>query len=183
MVQNPWIQWVVLFPNQLDNPIYKKAQQVGFAAIRALGLQEGMTHMEWFQRPDGSVAVGEIGARPPGAQISEVTGLIHGMNVYKTWAEVMVDGVWNGPFQRKTAAALAFLRGNGQGRIVSIQGLAEAQKKMGDLVVSTKLPRVGAMRASGYEGDGWVIIQHPDTQRVKQAALELITTVKIKYQY
>ncbi len=55
--------------------------------------------------------------------------------------------------------------------------------QMGDLVVSTKLPRVGAMRASGYEGDGWVIIQHTDTQRVKQAALELITTVKIKYQY
>ena len=183
VMQTPWIQWVVLFPNELDDPIYQQAKKVGIAAIRALGLQEGMTHMEWFRRPDGSVAVGEIGARPPGAQISSVTGLIHGMNVYRTWARIMVDGVWDGPYTRKSAAAIAFLRGNGQGRIVSIQGLSEAQKKMGDLVVDVKLPRVGAMKSSGYEGDGWVVIQHPDTERVKHAALELITTVKIKYQY
>ena len=37
--------------------------------FKFLGLQTGMTHMEWFGRPDGSIAIGEIGARPPGAQI------------------------------------------------------------------------------------------------------------------
>ena len=31
----------------------------------------------------GSIAVGEIGARPPGAQISEITGLIHGFSTHK----------------------------------------------------------------------------------------------------
>ena len=29
-----------------------------------------LTHMEWFRRPDGSVAVSEVGARPPGAQLA-----------------------------------------------------------------------------------------------------------------
>ena len=44
--------------------------EVGPAALRALGVRDALTHMEWFRRPDGSVAVSEVGARPPGAQIS-----------------------------------------------------------------------------------------------------------------
>ena len=34
--------------------------------LRALGLRTGFTHMEWFRRPDGSVAVSEVAARPNG---------------------------------------------------------------------------------------------------------------------
>ena len=37
------------------------------AALRALGLETGLTHMEWFRRADGSPIVSEVGARPPGA--------------------------------------------------------------------------------------------------------------------
>ena len=38
-------------------------------AVKALGLETGFTHMEWFRRDDGSLAIGEIAARPPGAHI------------------------------------------------------------------------------------------------------------------
>ena len=54
---------------------------------------------------------------------------------------------------------------------------------MGAWVHSVKLPRVGALKSSSYEGDGWVIILHSDSDAVKHAALELISTVKIRYQY
>ena len=83
--------------------------------------------------------------------------------------------------QRRKAGAIVFLRGKGHGRITSIQGLDEAQKKMGALVHKVSLPRVGALRQSSYEGDGWVIILHEDTEVVK-AALDLIQTVQIQYQ-
>jgi len=183
VMQNSHIQWVVLFPHELEKELFQQAKDVGYAAIKALGLDTGMTHMEWFRRPDGSVAIGEIGARPPGAQFSDAIGLIHGVDIFHVWARLMVDEHFDRPLRRQSAAALAFLRGRGHGKIVAIQGLAEAQKKMGKLVVASKLPQVGVMRSSGYEGDGWVLIQHPDTEVVKRAALELITTVQIRYQY
>ena len=137
--------------------------------------------MEWFRRPDGSVAIGEIGARPPGAQISGTTGMVHGFSTHRVWARLMVDGVFEGPWPRRSAAAIAFLRGQGSGRITAVEGLEEAQQKMGALVTDVRLPVVGAPRSTGYEGDGWVVIQHPDTRVVKEAALELITTVKVRY--
>jgi biotin carboxylase len=182
VMQNPWIQWVVLFPKELNDPIFSQAQKVGFAAIRALGLETAMTHMEWFQRRDGSVAIGEIGARPPGAQIAQMTGLIHGFDAHKVWAKLMVHGAFDIRVQREHAGAIVFLRGKGHGRIVSIEGLAEAQKKMGALVYDVSLPKVGALRSSSYEGDGWVIIRHHNTEVVKKAAFELIQTVRVRYQ-
>ena len=183
VMQNPWIQWVVLFPKQLNDPIFVKAKQAGFAAIQALGLDTAMTHMEWFQRRDGSVAIGEIGARPPGAQIAQMTGLIHGFDAHEAWAKLMVHETFDMNVQRQKAGAIVFLRGKGHGRIVSIEGLAEAQKKMGALVHKVSLPKIGALRSSSYEGDGWVIILHDNTEVVKKAALELIQTVKVRYQY
>ena len=182
VMENPWIQWVVLFPKEIEDPIFEKAKQAGFAAIQALGLDTSMTHMEWFQRRDGSVAIGEIGARPPGAQISQMTGMIHGFDVHETWAKLMVHNVFDVQARREQAGAIVFLRGKGQGRIVSIDGLAAAQKKMGALVHDVSLPKIGAMRSSSYEGDGWVIILHPNTEIVKKAAMELIQTVQIRYQ-
>lgn len=179
VMQNPWIQWVILFPREIDAPKFQKAKVVGFQAIRALGLGTAMTHMEWFYRADGSVAVGEIGARPPGAQISEVTGLIHGMDPFRAWARLMVDDQFDGPWHREKSAAIVFLRSQGAGRISKIEGLLEAQKKMGSLVSKVKLPAIGMPKSSSYEGDGYVIIEDRDTDLVRQAALDLITTVKV----
>jgi len=182
VVENPWIQWVVHFPKEISAPKYQRARQVGYAAIQALGLDTGMTHMEWFCRPDGRIAIGEIGARPPGAQFAECTGLVHGVNAHKVWARLIVDEAFDGPWKRNSSVAIAFLRGQGTGKITKIDGLQEAQEKMGNLVVDVKLPMVGAMRSSSYEGEGWVIIQHEDSDIVKRAALELISTVRVHYQ-
>ncbi len=179
VMENPWIQWVVLFPRVISSPIFTRARIQGFAAIQALGLGTGMTHMEWFERPDGSVAIGEIGARPPGAQIAPVTGRIHGFDAYEAWAELMVNHRFVGQQTRNTACAIVYLRGTGKGPIRQVTGLAEAQKKMGEWVVDVRLPKVGMPRSSSYEGDGYVVIEHPETEMVKQAAMTLLTTVKV----
>ena len=62
-----------------------------------------------------------------------------------------------------------------------IEGLDEAQKKMGSLVCDVSLPQIGQPKSSTYEGEGWVIIQGQNTEKVKMAALELIRTVRIYY--
>ena len=180
--RNPYLQWVVHFPRVLDDPKYQQIERIGRKVIRALGIQNGMTHMEWFQRTDGRLVVGEIGARPPGAQFTNCTSLVYDMDVHFVWAQLMVNGVWSGKNQRLRAIAVAFLRGQGEGEITAVRNLDQAQKEMGELVLDCQLPVVGAQKSSSYEGDGWVIIGHRDDAVVKQAALTLIRTVEISYQ-
>jgi biotin carboxylase len=62
----PWIQWCVVLPREVDDPRYDDIRRVGARALEALGMTSGLTHMEWFRRRDGSLAVSEVAARPPG---------------------------------------------------------------------------------------------------------------------
>ena len=72
--------------------------------------------MEWFRRPDGSVAVSEVGARPPGAQITSMLCYAHDFDLYTAWARLMVDGSFDPP-ERKWAAGTVYLRGQGAGQV------------------------------------------------------------------
>jgi hypothetical protein len=182
VVRNPWIQWVVLMPRDVSGPEYDEVRRVGARAIEALGLDTGMTHMEWFRLSNGRVAVGEIAARPPGAQIVTLTGHAHGADMYRAWARATVDGAFDGPFERKYAVGAAFLRGQGEGRVVAIDGLDEAQRAVGELVVEAKLPTRGQWRSSSYEGDGYAIVRHPDTEVVVRALRYILETVKVRYE-
>lgn len=181
VTEKDWIQWCVVAPRERDIPLFERARDLSFAAIKAFGLRDGLTHMEWFHRPDGSLAIGEIAARPPGARIVQLTGLAHGCDLYRAWARAVVDRAFDGPFPRKSAAGVAFLRGQGKGKVRAITGLDEAQRKMGALVVDRKLPLVGQPRAEGYEGEGWVVVQDESTDTVRKALFELITTVNVQY--
>lgn len=187
VMEQPWIQWAVVAPRDISGPEFDEARRIGFATVKALGLKDGMTHMEWFRRPDGSLAIGEIAARPPGAQIVKLTGYSHvdaqgrSVDMYRAWARAVVDGAFDGPWQRAYSTGVAFLRGLGEGKVSAVEGLDEAQRKMGGLVIDRDLPKVGWPRKDGYEGEGWAIVRHPDTEVVKRAILELITTVKVRY--
>ena len=68
-METPWIQWVSCCRATSTAPSYADARELGVRAVNALGLETGFTHMEWFRRDDGSLAIGEIAARPPGAHI------------------------------------------------------------------------------------------------------------------
>lgn len=188
VMENPWIQWAVVLPRDISGPEFDAVKKLGPKVVKAFGLKDGMTHMEWFRRPDGSVAIGEIAARPPGARIVDITGAAHvdaagrPVDLYRAWARAVVDGAFDGPWERRYAVGVAFLRGMGRGRIVAVEGLDEAQRKMGKLVIDARLPKVGWQRAQGYEGEGTVIVRHEDTEVVKKAILELITTVRVRYE-
>ncbi len=58
VMETPLIQWIVVLPRDIDGPDYADARVLGVRAVKALGLETGMTHMEWFRRDDGSLAIG-----------------------------------------------------------------------------------------------------------------------------
>jgi len=181
VLENPWIQWAVVLPRETDTAAYAKAREIGYSAIRALGLEDGMTHMEWFERRDGTLAVGEIAARPPGPQLCQMTGLVHDIDIYRAWARATIDGVLDAPWERKYAAGCAYVRGMGNGHVAAITGVREISEALGSSLVEAKLPTIGAYKNSSYEGDGYVVVRHPSTTKVKELIRTVIETLKIHY--
>jgi biotin carboxylase len=181
VLENPWIQWAVVLPREIDAARYARAREAGFAAIRALGLEDGMTHMEWFERADGTLAIGEIAARPPGPQLCQMTGLAHGVDIYRAWARAVVDGELDAPWARKYAAGCAYIRGTGRGRVASIRGVRETHEAIHKWMVEAKLPSIGAPKSDSYEGDGYVVVRHPETEGVKALVKTIIETLRIRY--
>lgn len=181
VLENPWIQWVVVLPRVIDGPDYSDARQLAERAVKALGLDTGFTHMEWFRREDGSLAIGEIAARPPGAHIVLGNSHAHDTDMHRAWARAVVDGAFDGPFERKHAVGIAYLRGIGTGRVVRVTGVEAAQERVGRLVVEARLPATGAPKSDSYEGDGFVIVRDPDTEVVKRAMTTVVETIRVEY--
>jgi formate-dependent phosphoribosylglycinamide formyltransferase (GAR transformylase) len=181
VTRTPWIQWVCVLPRDISGPWFDGIRQIGFHAVQKLGMNSGMTHMEWFRRSDGSLAVGEIAMRPPGAQFVTLMSYAHDADMYRAWARAAVDDAFDGPFERTYAVGIAYLRGQGEGRVAAVEGLDRAQEKVGGLVVETKLPIVGAPKNSSYEGDGYVIVRHPDDDVVLAAMKTIVETVQVHY--
>ena len=180
VLENPWIQWCVVLPNDIDIAPYHRAASVAERAIAALGLRTGFSHLEWFLRPDGSIAISEVGARPPGAQFMTLMSWAHDTDLYAAWARFVVHDVFDPP-PRQYAVGAAYLRAQGPGaRIGVLHGLDRVSEATNAMVVESKLPRPGASVSSSYEGDGYVVVRHPDTLVVEQALREIVATVRVE---
>jgi hypothetical protein len=178
VIDNPWIQWCVMIPREIDDARYDDIRKVAFRALEALGMQTGLSHMEWFRRADGSVLVSEVGARPPGAQITSLISYAHDVDFYAAWAKLVVFDRFDPP-RRAYAAGCAYLRGQGKGRIKGVRGLRRVLAELGPMVVEKKLPTVGAKPSTSYEGDGYIIVRHPDTTVVERALGHLVANVRV----
>jgi len=179
VLRNPWIQWAVLMPRDIGGPEYDDIRAIAPTALRALGLQTGLTHLEWFRRPDGSVAVSEVAVRPPGAQISSMLCYAHDFDLYLEWARLMVYGGFTRA-ERAWSVGTVFLRGQGSGHVRGVRGLGELPPEVRALVVESRLPQAGQVSSASYEGDGFVIVRHPDTAVVTDALRRLVTTVRVE---
>jgi len=179
VLRNPWIQWRVIMPRDIAGREYDDIRAAAPAALRALGLRSGFTHMEWFRRPDGSVAVSEVAARPAGAQITSMLCYVHDFDFYRAWAQLMLHDSFAPP-ERRWSAGTVYLRGQGIGRVQAVHGLGELPAQVRSLVVESRLPEPGQQSSGSYEGDGHVIVRHPDTATVTDALWRLITGVRVE---
>jgi hypothetical protein len=179
VLRNPWIQWIVLMPRDIGGPENAGIRAIAPTALRALGLHTGLTHLEWFRRPDATVAISEVAVRPPGAQISSMLCYAHDFDLYGAWAQLMVHGSFAPP-ERSWSVGTVFLRGQGTGRIRAVHGLDKLPAEVGSVVVESRLPEPGQLSSSSYEGDGYIIVRHPDTAVVTNALGRLVTGVRVE---
>lgn len=179
VMENPWIQWAAILPRDISGPEYAGIREAGPAAIATLGLRTGLVHLEWFRRADGTVAISEAAVRPPGAQFSTLISYAHDFDLYRAWARLMVFGEFSPP-QRLFAVGAAYLRGQGTGRVKAIHGLERAQSEVAGLVIEVKLPHQGQAGSGHYEGEGYVIVRHPQTAVVERAVAAIISNVEVE---
>lgn len=179
VLENPWIQWCVMLPREIDGPEFEPIRAAADAGLRALGLETGLSHMEWFRLRDGRIAISEVGARPPGAQFTSLLSYAHDLDFYRAWPHLVVFGEFTPP-PRHYAAGAAYIRGQGRGTVRGIHGLDEAQRRFGELVVEAKLPHEGQAPSDSYEGDGYVIVRHPETAVVENALVEIVRMIRVE---
>ncbi|HEY2805925.1 MAG TPA: ATP-grasp domain-containing protein [Gemmatimonadales bacterium] len=179
VLRNPWMQWCVVLPREADDQRYDDIRQAATRALEVLGMDTGLTHLEWFRRQDGSVAISEVAARPPGAQITTLISRAHDFDFVGAWARLMVYGTFDAP-PRRYAVGAAYLRGQGKGRVRAIHGLDVVRQELGGLLVDAKLPQPGQEPTGSYEGEGFIILRHPETSVVEQALHRLISVVRVE---
>jgi len=179
--EDPERRFVIVLPRDISGPEWSDAVELGIRAHAALGFDTGASHMEWFRRDDGSLAVGEIAARPAGFTIHFMIGLAYDIDIDRVWARAVVDDAFDGPFTRHYAVGCVCLRGVGSGRVLRVTGVDRVQELVGRLIVEANLPELGALRNDSYVGDGHIIVRHPDTEIVIDAIKTILDTIQISY--
>ncbi|MEN9816535.1 MAG: hypothetical protein RLZ32_415 [Gemmatimonadota bacterium] len=179
VLENPWIQWTVVLPREVDAPAYEDIRTVGRAALAALGMDTGVTHCEWFRRPDGSLAISEVAARPPGANMTTMISRATDTDFVAAWVRLLVHGTFQPPV-RKYAVGTAYLRGQGVGQVQGVEGIDAVRRELGALVCDHRIPRPGTVPTGSYEGEGFLMVRHPETAVVEQALRHIVSTVRVR---
>ena len=180
-VEHPNIQWTCLMPRDINDDRYREFIRKGLAIVRALSVENAMTHVEGFLHEDGSVSFIDATLRPAGARIAPMLAFAYDIDPYLAWARAVVDGCFDGPWERRYAVGTIFLRGAGSGVIERVEGIETAKQQLGELWADARLPKVGAEKSSTYTGDGFITVRHPDTRMVENALEFISHTVRIVY--
>lgn len=178
-MEDPRVQWRIVLPNNQLDPRYDDIREVNNRALAALGMDTGLTHLEWFRRKDGSLAVGEVAARPPGAQITTLISRAHEVDFIKLWGEMMIHGAFTPPV-RAYAAGGCYLRGQGQGRVWAVRGWEAIHRELADVITDARLPEAGQPKALSYEGEGFVLVRHEKTEVVEAALERIVSAVSVE---
>jgi len=179
-VEHPEVQWTCVMPREMD--LYGDFIEQGLAAVRALSVGNSFTHMEGFLDDKGRLlGFTDATLRPAGARIGPMLGFAYDVDPYRAWARVVVDGCFDGPWERKYAVGTIFLRGLGSGTVKHVAGVETIVRELGDLIVDVRWPNTGARKSDTYTGDGYITIRHPETSKVKDALEVIRDTMKITY--
>ena len=177
-MSNPWIQWRVILREEHNKKAFDDIRKAGKKALDILGMKTGLSHLEWFRRTDGSIAISEVAARPPGAQFTTLISRACEFDLVRAWARLMVYDEAVSP-EIKYCSGAAYLRGEGEGRVTHVEGLQEIRIKYADIISDIRVPKLGQEKSVSYEGEGFVVLRHPDASVIEEALKEIVEKVKV----
>jgi len=177
-----WVSPIMMSVKDLGQPHVTGGIELGRKVLRALGMGDGMTHMEWFRKPDGEAVFGEIACRPGGACIVDQMNYTSDIDLFVEWARVATARRFEAPTERKYNVGIIFKRAQGQGRISNIVGLREYLARYGAHVVEDTLLRPGTPRRDWKTtllSDGYLVVRHPDWDHACEMAFAAATDIQL----
>ena len=175
-----WISPCVITVRDLDQPKIKIGVDLGKKVLKALGMGDGFTHMEWFLTPKGEAVFGEIGCRPGGACIVDQMNYTGDIDLFREWARVSCWRSFEASTARPYHCGIVFKRAKGQGRISAIHGLTAFHQKYGRWICEDKLLRPGTPRRNWKAtllSDGYIIVRHPTWDGAYEMCQEISTKI------
>jgi biotin carboxylase len=160
-----WISPMAISVRDLGQPRLAGGIALGRAALAALGMGDGFTHMEWYLTPKGEAVFGEIACRPGGAGLVDQMNYTSDVDLFREWARVSCWRAFEADPTRKYNVGMVFKRAQGVGAITRIEGLVEWLRACGPWVVEDKLLRPGTPRRNWKQtqtSDGHLMVRHPD---------------------
>ena len=179
---NEWISPQVVALRHPDQPVLAAGVEMGYSVLRALGFENGFTHMEWYRKADGEVVFGEIGGRPPGAHQVDQMNYACEFDVFRGWAEAVCFGRFSAEVRRLYNVANVYKRAQGDGTIRKIEGLERFRSRHGEAIVWENLLPVGSRRRNWKQtliSDGFVVVRHADLATTLEIADEFGAEVTI----
>ncbi len=180
---NEWVSPQTVSIRDVDDPHVSNGVKMGYDVLKALDFKTGITHMEWYRKPDGEAVFGEIACRAPGAKLVDLHNYSGDCDLYAGWAEAECLGRCSQTVQRRYNSVSIFKRAEGQGRIQSIEGLEPLLAEIAPHVCVLDLLPVGAPRRNWKQtllSDGTVILRHPDLQRTLEMADKVGTNLRMR---
>ena len=77
------VGWIHSFPSALSRDVLERAEEVGDAAVRAVGLRDGIAFPQLIADDRGSIWVVEIAARIPAGQMADLVLFGTGINLFE----------------------------------------------------------------------------------------------------
>ncbi|MSQ02603.1 MAG: ATP-grasp domain-containing protein [Myxococcales bacterium] len=180
--RNEWISPIIQALRSHDGPNEAAGVRLGRAAVRALGMGTGITHMEWFRKADGTAIFGEIACRPPGANMVDLMNFADDGDLYLDWARAVVHGTLPERRPRGYSSAIVFKRAQGTGRVTQIDGLEAFVTRHRKWIARVDLLPVGAERrdwTQTFLADGNLVVRHPDDATCLELAREAAASIQM----
>jgi hypothetical protein len=85
-----------------------ETRQAGQRIIKSFNAREKFYHLELFKsRKNGEIIALEVNMRPPGAWMTDAINFSYDMDIYREWANMVVNNLVDGPFTGKYHTAYA----------------------------------------------------------------------------
>lgn len=182
MRSKEWVSPIMLSVRDLAQPQIQSGIALGRRVLTALGMGDGMTHMEWFRKPDGEVVFGEIACRPGGACVVDLMNYTGDIDLFREWARAVCWHAFEASRDRKYNVGIVFKRAQGQGRISTIAGLTEYYQRFRPHIVADTLLRPGTPRRDWKQtllSDGYLVVRHPDWDAARDMSFAAATDVRL----
>jgi biotin carboxylase len=177
-----WVSPVIITVRDMQQPKLAGGIALGRSVLKALGMGDGFTHMEWYLTSKGEAVFGEIGCRPGGACLVDQMNYTSDIDLFREWARASCWQRFEADTTRKYNAAIVFKRALGNGRITRIDGLDEWRRACGSWVVEERLLRPGTPRRNWKHtllSDGHVLVRHPDWETAHRMAFAAATGIRM----